>query len=104
MAQRGRPKKQTASKAEVDLKVLETVRIKEIEELYKDLARVKRYINSGLYQVGTIDSCENLAEAAFKAGRAYSPLDKANDNLDDILEKIREDNDFEYWDDLYDVN
>ncbi len=108
MAQRGRPKKikqePTVSDAQVELTMLKIGREKEIEQLYKDLARVKRYINSGLYQVGNIDSCENLAEAAFKAGRAYSPLDKANDNLDDILEKIREDNDFEYWDDLYDVN
>jgi hypothetical protein len=109
MAQRGRPKKikqePTVSDTQVELTMLKVGRQEEIEQLYKDLARVKRYLNSALWQVGVIDSCENFAEAAFKAGRAYGPLDSANDRLADILDRIREQNDdLEHWDDIYDEN
>lgn len=96
-----RPKKQTASKAEVDLKTLEIARVKEIEALYNDLAKIKRYVDSALYQVGTIDSSENLAEAAFKAGKAYGSLDKANDRLQDVLQNLYETYDVEHWEDIY---
>ena len=101
---RGRKPKQKPTEAEVELKMLEEIRAKEMEILYKDLAKIRRYVDSALYQVGTIDSSENLAEAAFKAGKSYSSLDKANDKLQEILEDLHDTYDFEYWDDIYDEN
>lgn len=99
---RGRKPKPKLTEAEVELKVLETVRTKEMEVLYKDLAKIRRYVDAALYQVGTIDSSENLAEAAFKAGKSYGSLDKANDRLQDILENLYDTYDFDHYDDLYD--
>jgi len=110
MAQRGRPKKEltvvaanvTTANYEKVLKQREEEQRLQLETLYKDLAKVKHYLNSALWQVGVIDSCETFAEAAFKAGRAYGPLDKANDRLADVLDKMREENDdLENWDDIY---
>jgi len=109
MAQRGRPKKiktePTVSDTQVELTMLKVGRQEEIEQLYKDLARVKRYIDAAFYQIGHIDTCENLSEAAFKAGRAFGAIDKANDNLADILDKMRQENDdLKHWDYIYDEN
>jgi len=47
-----------------------------------------------------IDECGTIAEAAFKAGRVYGPLDELNDQLDTMLENLYENNDFEHWDDI----
>ena len=99
---RGRKPKPKLNEAEVELKMLEEVRAKEMEVLYNDLAKIRRYVDSALYQIGTVNSCENLAEAAFKAGKSYSSLDKANDRLQDILEDLHDTYDFEHWDDIYD--
>jgi hypothetical protein len=95
-----RPKKQTASKAEVELQILELARVKEIEALYKDLANVKHAIDIALTKIGFIDSCETLSEAAFKAGRAYGPLDQANDKLAEMLSNLYDSYDLEHWDDI----
>jgi hypothetical protein len=112
MAQRGRPKKSKTetsvvvkkeiNQAAVDLKVLEIVRTKEMEALYIDLAKVKSRINDALNRIGFIDESENLSEAAFKAGRAYNDLDKANDKLEEILDNINNTYDLEHWSDIND--
>ena len=86
----------------VDLKVLEIARIKEIEALYIDLARVKQNVDEALTKVGFMDESETVADAAFKAGRVYSFLDKANDKLEEMLDNIYESNDFDHWNDVLD--
>jgi hypothetical protein len=72
----------------------------QMEELYKDLAKMKEKVAYALRHVGMIDECGTIAEAAFKAGRIYGPLDELNDQLDTMLENLYENNDFEHWDDL----
>jgi hypothetical protein len=110
MAQRGRPKK---IKAVVEPKLTPAYYEKalaqrdqeqkvQLETLYKDLAKVKHNLSVALNKIGFIDSCENLAEAAFKAGRAYGPLDEANDKLEEILEEIYSNNNVDHWDDVND--
>ena len=105
MAQRGRPKKQ---KTEVVMEQTDYVKLtKQFEQeqqiqtevLYKDLANLKDKINYALRHIGMIDECETIAEAAFKAGRVYGPLDEVNDKLEEMLENLYENNDFEHWED-----
>jgi hypothetical protein len=74
------------------------------EVLYKDLAKLKDLVSSALRHVGFIDECDNLAEAAFKAGRAYGPLDEVNDKLESMLESLYENGDFnfDHWEDIND--
>jgi len=97
---RGRKPKVQATKTEVDIKILEIARIKEIEALYTDLAKIKHQLNSAVSRIGNIDSCENLAEAAFKAGLAYNPIDQANDKLEEMLDDLYETYDLEHWSDI----
>jgi methylphosphotriester-DNA--protein-cysteine methyltransferase len=97
---RGRKPKVQATKAEVDIKILEIARIKEIEALYIDLARVKQNVNEALAKIGFMDESETVADAAFKAGRAYSFLDKANDKLEEILDNLYNTYDLEIWNDI----
>ena len=92
--------KKEVNQAAVDLKVLEIARVKEIEALYTDLAKIKHQLNSAVSRIGNIDSCENLAEAAFKAGLAYNPIDQANDKLEEILDDLYETYDLEHWSDI----
>ena len=73
----------------------------QLERLYKDLAAIKRLVDSGLTQVGFMDEAESLSQAAFKAGRAYGPLDEANDKLEEILDGIYSNTDFDHYDDLF---
>ena len=97
-----RQKKQVASLAEVELRTLETVRINDAQILYKELAQLKGKVNYALRVVGQIDECGTIAEAAFKAGRMYGPLDETNDKLELMLESLYEKNDFDHWDDIID--
>ena len=71
-----------------------------LEELYKDLAKMKDKVTYTLRHVGMIDECDTIAEAAFKAGRVYGPLDEVNDKLEEMLEDLYSDNNFEHWDDI----
>ena len=85
-----------------ELKDLYSSQHDETEALYKDLAKIKDLLNSALRHVGFIDECESIAEAAFKAGRAYGPLDQANDKVEEMLTSLYEngDFDFDHWDDV----
>ena len=74
---------------------------KQLEALYKELALIKSNINESVLRLGFIDECETLAQASFKAGRAYGPLDEANDKLEEVLNDIYDNNDVENWRDLY---
>lgn len=74
-------------------------RKKQLETLYKKLAVIKENVDTALTYLGRIDSCETLAEAAFRAGGAYRPLDKANDDLEEILEELYQDSD-KHWEDI----
>ena len=97
---RGRKPKVQATKAEVDLKVLEIARVKEIEALYIDLARVKQNVDDALIKIGFMDEVDSVASAAFKAGRVYSFLDKANDKLEEMLNNLYDTYDLEDWSDI----
>ena len=101
-----RPKKQTTETVKVDhaklLKQFEETQRLQLESLYKDLAIIKQWIDSSLTQIGFMDESENLSQAAFKAGRAYGPLDKANDKLEEVLESIYGESDLDHWDDIND--
>jgi len=107
---RGRKPKKTTSavvKKEVnqfavDLKILEIARIKEIEALYIDLARVKQNVDEALTKVGFMDEVDSVADAAFRAGRVYSFLDKANDKLEEILDTLYDAYDLDHWNDIND--
>jgi len=76
----------------------------QLESLYKDLATIKHWVDSSLNQIGLMDDAENLSQAAFKAGRAYGPLDKANDKLEEILENIYSESNLDHWDDVINDN
>jgi hypothetical protein len=110
MAQRGRPKKQkeelTVIRPEVDyqklLKQREQEQQVQLETLYKELANLKDKIGDALRHVALMDESETVAEAAFRAGRAYGPLSDANDKLEEVLDKMYEANDFNHWDDIFD--
>ena len=97
---RGRKPKVQATKTEVDIKILEIARIKEIEALYIDLAKVKQNVDEALTRIGFMDESETVADAAFKAGRAYSFLDKANDKLEEMLSNLYDAYDLEDWSDI----
>ena len=51
---------------------------------------------------GFMDEAENLSQAAFKAGRAYGPLDEVNDKIEEMLTTLyeHEDFNFDHWDDV----
>jgi hypothetical protein len=107
MAQRGRPKKiqtvatkVTTADYEKLLKQREQEQQVQFETLYKQLSKIKKQLDLGLTHIGFIDSCDNLAEAAFKAGRAFSPLDKANDELGEILDVMYGNSHLEHWADI----
>jgi hypothetical protein len=109
MAQRGRPKKPkttTPVLSEVQLELMEAYSTKnnETEALYKDLAKIKDLVSSALRQVALMDDCETVAAAAFRAGRAYGPLDEANDKIEEMLTTLyeHEDFNFDHWDDIND--
>ncbi len=113
MAKRGRPKKiesvvlptkVTTFDYEKVLKQREQEQQIQLEALYKELAKIKQKVDLAVTQIGFIDNCDNLAEAAFRAGRAYGPLDEANDKLEEILEDIYGKNDVDHWDDINDNN
>lgn len=106
MAQRGRkPKVQTVT-TKVDyaklLKENEKKHHSRMTDLYKDLANVKCVINAALREIGHIDECETLAEAAFRGGKAYVSLDAANDKLETVLDEIYTQEDLDHWDDVLD--
>jgi hypothetical protein len=107
MAKRGRPKKST-TETTVAVKIDHAKLLKqreqefqvELEALYKSLGSIKKKLDLALTQIGFMDSAENLAEAAFKAGRAYGPLDEANDKLEEILDDMLTYNGFDHWEDI----
>jgi hypothetical protein len=101
---RGRKPKATTEAVKVDhaklLKQFEQEQQVQLETLYKDLANIRHLVDSALTQIGFMDECDNLSQASFKAGRAYGPLDKANDKLEEMLENMYEKSDFDHWDDV----
>lgn len=111
MAQRGRPKKSKTDvtiPVKVDhaklLKQFEQEQRVQLETLYKDLASIRKKVDYALSHIGFMDTVESLGEAAFKAGRAYGPLDDANDKLEEMLDDIYNNNDFDHYNDIYDEN
>jgi hypothetical protein len=109
MARRGRPKKST-TEATIPVKVDHAKILKQFEQeqriqletLYKDLASIRKKVDYALSHIGFMHSVENLGEAAFKAGRAYGPLDEANDKLQEMLDEIYDNHDFDHWEDVND--
>ena len=111
MARRGRPKKiqteatkLTATDYEKLLKQRDQEEKVKVEKLYKELATIKHNVDLALTHINLIDNCDNIAEAAFKAGRAYGPLDKANDQLAEILDDIYGEADVDHWEDVINEN
>jgi len=107
MAQRGRPRKtqELTVATPVDhaklLKQFEEERKIQMEALYKQLALIRRNVDRALTQVGFMDDVESVSQAAFKAGRAYGPLDQANDDLEEILDTMYNNNDLDHYEDIY---
>jgi len=108
MARGRKPKEQAVVPVVVDhaklLKEFEQEQRVQLETLYKDLAKVKYNIDESLRQIGFMDEAESLSQAAFKAGRAFGPLDQANDKLEKILDDMYNFNydDLDHWDDIID--
>lgn len=113
MAKKGRPKKSTTSDLIVATKVTaanyekvlkqrEQEEQLQLETFYKDLSKIKQKVDYALTHIGFMDDAENLSQAAFKAGRAFGPLDEANDMLEEILEDIFGKTDLDHWDDIND--
>ena len=104
MAKRGRKPKNATVATKVDhaklLKQFEQEQRVQLETFYKDLVKIKKDVDVALEHVSRVDSSDNVAEAAFKAGRAYGPLDEANDALEELLEEMFDNNDFDHWNDL----
>lgn len=110
MAKRGRPRKSQELTVPVVidhaklLKDFEKEHQAKLEKLYKELALIKRNVDRALTQIGFMDDVENISQAVFKAGRAYGPLDQANDDLEGILEDMFMNSDFDHYDDIYEQN
>ena len=106
MAKRGRPAKAvvatkvTTADYEKVLQQREQEQQVQLETLYKELANLKDKIGDALRHVAIMDESETVAEAAFRAGRAYGPLSDANDKLEEVLDKMYEANDFDHWEDF----
>jgi hypothetical protein len=104
MARGRKPKEQAVVPAVIDhaklLKQFEQEQRVQLETLYKDLAKIKHQVYLALIQIGFMDETENLSQAAFRAGRAFGPLNEANDKLEEVLENIYENNDLDHWDDV----
>jgi len=102
---RGRKPKELTVATPVDhaklLKQFEEEQRIQLEAFYKKLAKIKRLVDLSLTQIGFMDNAEKLSEAVFKAGRAYGPLDQANDKLEEMLDEIYNNTDFDNWDDIY---
>lgn len=103
---RGRKPKETTVAVTIDhaklLKQFKEEHELQLQTLYKDLATIKDKVAFSLRHVGLIDECDNIAEAAFKAGRAYGPLDEVNDKLETMLDTMYDNYDFDHWDDIND--
>jgi hypothetical protein len=108
MARGRKPKEQAIVPAVVDhakaLKQFEQEQRLQLEEYYKELAKIKYKVDHALTHIGFIDSCETVAEAGFKAGRAFGPLDEANDRLKEMLDDIFDNNDVNHWEDYIEEN
>lgn len=108
MAKRGRKPKQelvvavpTVDHAKL-LKQFEQEQRVQLETFYKELAKVKYQLDLALTHVSLMDNCETVGEAAFKAGRAYGPLNEANDKLEEMLDEMYGNNDFDHYEDIID--
>ena len=104
---RGRKPKETTpvlNETQKELMQVYSTAHDETVALYKDLAKIKDLLNTALRHVGFIDECESIGEAAFKAGRAYGPLDEANDKVEEMLTSLYENGDFnfDHWEDIND--
>ena len=97
-------KKQTRTNAEElkELKFLAEIREKELKILYKNLAILKDLVSSSLTNLSAIDMSDTVGEAAFKAGKAYVPLNRADDKLEEMLDNLYEENEFEHYQDVID--
>ncbi len=109
MARRGRPKKSTTEvtvATPVDhaklLKQFEELQVIKTEALYKDLASIRQKVDLALTHVGNMREVDLFSEAIFKAGRAYGPLDEANDKLEEMLDNMFDTYDFDHYDDVFD--
>lgn len=100
MAKRGRKPKQATSEVHQELEMLQARTERATQKLYTDLAVIKDALQRAFNHLGTIESSDNLAEAAFKAGRAFNPIDRINDKLEEMLDELYEDNDFDHWEDI----
>ena len=104
MAKRGRKPKNATVATKVDhaklLKQFEQEQLVQLETFYRSLAKIKRDVDVALNHVINMENCDSLSESVFKAGRAFGPLDEANDRLEDMLEEIFGNNDFDHWDDV----
>ena len=104
MAKRGRKPKNATVATKVDhaklLKQFEQEQRVQLETFYKDLVKIKKDVDVALEHVGRVDSSDNVAEAAFKAGRAYDSLIKVSEKLEEMLDNIYEKHDFEYYSDI----
>jgi hypothetical protein len=107
MAKRGRPRKtqELTVATPVDhaklLKQFEQEQKVQLEAVYKQLALIRRNIDLALTQIGFMDNVDTLSEAAFRAGRAYGPLDQANDSIEEILDTMYNNNDLDHYEDIY---
>ena len=105
MAKRGRkPKNAIVASPAIDhaklLKQFEEEQRVQLEELYTTLAKMKNTAEEAQEKIGDMDSVSSIAEAGFKAGRAYGSLIQICDKLEEILDGIFEKNDFEYYGDI----
>ena len=82
------------------LKQFEEQQVIQTEALYKELALLKKKVDLALTHVGNMREVDLFSEAIFKAGRAYGPLDEANDKLEEMLDDIYNTYDFDHYDDI----
>lgn len=106
MAKRGRKPKVSLpiSTIEQELEDLRAKSERDITRIYKDLAKIKDYMQNAYNYISDIDTSRTIADAAFKAGRSFNHLDRANDMLEDVLQEIFEDTDLDHWEDVLDNN
>lgn len=92
-------KAKSANEIKAELNTMHHVRKIEQEILYKDLKGIANKVDAALSKISEMRESENFAEAMFKAGRAFNPLNEASDKLEEMVTELFIANDFDDDDD-----
>ena len=105
MAKRGRkPKNATVAAPAIDhaklLKQFEQEQLVQLETLYIKLAKIRNLVELGMDKLHNVDDCQSLSAVGFQAGRAFAKIAEASVKLENILDDMYDNNNFDYYSDI----